>query len=729
MDNLEEAKQFFLAGLSCLESKNYDEAELNFEKSLKISPNRVSVLTNLSAVKIKLKKINAAKEFALRSIALDPMNGPGYLNMGLANKEEKDFDSALTYFDKAIEISPSYAEAWCNKGSTLNALKRYEEALTYFDKAIEISPSYAEAWCNKGSTLNALKRYEEALTYFDKAIECAPNNAEAWCNKGASLTYLSRINEALSHFDKAIEIDSDYVEAWCNKGAAYMDQDQANEALVCVNKALDLNPLYAEAWNNKGIILNKLKRLGEGLDAFEKALSLNPNLEFLAGTLLQSRLQVCEWKSFLMQRDNLCDQIKLGLKSVHPFPSLAICPTEDNHLQAAKIWSRDKCPPNFSLGPIKKRDKNSKIRLGYFSADFINHPVAALTVELFELHNKFQFEIFAFALKPSDGSALRHRLDSAFDRVIDVHGMNDKAIAELSRELNIDIAIDLGGFTAESRPGIFAYRAAPIQLSYIGYLGSMGVEYMDYLIADPTIIPPESLQYYSEKIIYLPSYQANDRKREISKKKFTRADLGLPKEGFIFCCFNHNYKFNPIIFDSWMRILNAVDKSVLFLYADNLLAKENLRSEAVTRGINPERLIFGARIPAAEYLARYQVCDLFLDTLPYNAGTTASDALWAGLPVITRVGQSFAGRMAASLLNAIDMAELITYSQEEYETLAIELATRPDKIKEINEKLKKNRLTTPLFNAPLFTEKLETAYLNIYRRYQSDLALEHIHIS
>jgi len=728
MDNLEEAKKFFLVGLACLESKNYSGAELNFEKSLKILPNRVSVLTNLSAVKIKLKKITEAKELGLRSVALDPMNGQGYLNIGLANKEEKDFNSALTYFDKAIEVEPNFAEAWCNKGSTLNALKHYEEALTHFDKAIELSPGYAEAWCNKGSTLNALKHYEEALTHFDKAIERAPNNAEAWCNKGASLTHLSRLNEALSHFDKAIEIEPDYVEAWCNKGAAYTDHDQANEALVCINQALNLNPLHAEAWNNKGIILNKLKRLGEAIEAFEKALSLNPNLEFLAGTLLQSRLQICEWKSFLMQRDSLCDQIKHGLKSVHPFPSLAICPTEDNHQQAAKIWAQDKCPPNLTLGPITKGDKNSKIRLGYFSADFINHPVAALTVELFELHNKDQFEIFAFSLKPSDGSTLRQRLDSAFDRVIDIHGMSDKAVAELSRELNIDIAIDLGGYTAESRTGIFAYRAAPIQLSYIGYLGSMGVGYMDYLIADPTIIPPESVQYYSEKIVYLPSYQVNDRKREISKRKFTRPDLGLPEEGFIFCCFNHNYKFNPVIFDSWIRILNAVDKSVLFLYADNLLAKENLKNEAVARGINPERLIFGARIPAAEYLARYQVCNLFLDTLPYNAGTTASDALWAGLPVITRVGQSFAGRMAASLLNAIDMPELITHSQAEYEALAIELATRPDKIKGIKEKLQQNRLTTPLFNTPLFTEKLETAYLNIYRRYQSDLAPEHIQI-
>jgi predicted O-linked N-acetylglucosamine transferase (SPINDLY family) len=728
MDNLEEAKQFFLAGLSCLESKNYGEAELNFEKSLKISPNRVSVLTNLSAVKIKLKKINAAKEFALRSIALDPMNGPGYLNMGLANKEEKDFDSALTYFDKAITAEPKLVEAWCNKGSILNELKRHEEALTYFDKAIELDPNNAEAFNNKGFALNELKRYEDALKYFDKAIELDPNNAEAWCNKGASLVHQNQTKEALVNFNRAIEIEPGFDKAWSNKGAALIEIGKTNEALDCLENAISLKPQNVHALNNKGICLNKLKRYEDSISTLKQVFELNPDYEFLLGNLLESKLQICQWDSYLQDRDLIFSNVKGGSKVVLPFPLLTISASEDMNLQGAKIWANLKYPENFELGPIAKGRNNSKIRLGYFSPDFLNHPVAALTVELFELHNREKFELFGFSLRPSDGSPIRRRLDTAFDRIIEVQNMSDKSVAQLSRELEIDIAIDLCGFTAGSRTGIFAHRAAPIQVSYIGYLGSMGTHYMDYLIADSTIIPANSKHFYSEKIIYLPSYQANDRKREISKKKFTRASLGLPEEGFIFCCFNNNYKFNPIIFDSWMRILNAVDTSVLFLYADNLLAKENLQKEAILRGVNPKRIIFGERIPAPDYLARYRVCDLFLDTLPYNAGTTASDALWAGLPVLTQIGQSFPGRVAASLLNAIGLPELITHTQDEYENLAVELATNPKKINDIKAKLERNRLTTALFNSPLFTEKLEAAYKKMHERYLNQSSLEHVYI-
>ena len=729
MDNLEEAKKFFLVGLACLESKNYSGAELNFEKSLKILPNRVSVLTNLSAVKIKLKKITEAKELGLRSVALDPMNGQGYLNIGLANKEEKDFNSALTYFDKAIEVEPNFAEAWCAKGSILNELKRYEEALTYFDKAIELDPNNAEAFNNKGFALNELNRYEDALKYFDKAIELDPNNAEAWCNKGASLMHQNQTKEALINFNRAIEIEPGFDKAWSNKGAALIEIGKTNEALDCLENAISLKPQNVHALNNKGICLNKLKRYEDSISTLMQVFELNPDYEFLLGNLLESKLQICQWDSYLQDRDSILSNVKSGSKVILPFPLLTISALEDINHQGAKIWANLKYPENFELGPVAKGKNNSKIRLGYFSPDFLNHPVAALTVELFELHNREKFEVFGFSLRPSDGSPIRRRLDTAFDQIIEVQNMSDKSVAQLSRELEIDIAIDLSGFTAGSRTGIFAHRAAPIQVSYIGYLGSMGTHYMDYLIADPTIIPPESAQYYSEKIIYLPSYQANDRKREISKKKFTRADLGLPKEGFIFCCFNHNYKFNPIIFDSWMRILNAVDKSVLFLYADNLLAKENLKKEALLRGVDSKRLIFGERIPAPDYLARYRACDLFLDTLPYNAGTTASDALWADLPVLTQAGQSFQGRMAASLLNAIGMPELITHSREEYENLAIELAINQKKINDIKTKLSRNRFTTTLFNTPLFTEKLEAAYEKIQGRYRNGLSPEHIHIS
>ena len=306
--------------------------------------------------------------------------------------------------------------------------------------------------------------------------------------------------------------------------------------------------------------------------------------------------------------------------------------------------------------------------------------------------------------------------------------ISDKEVAELSRATGIDIAIDLTGSTGNERVGIFSYRAAPVQLSYIGYLGTMGSEYYDYLIADKTIIPIENQQYFKEKIIYLPSYQVNDSKRFLADKIFDKVELNLPLNGFVFCCLNNNFKITPSTFDGWMRILNAVSGSVLFLYAQNKWAEENIKIEAKKRGVSHTRLVFASRIERSEYLARYKVADLFLDTLPYNAGTTASDALWAGLPVLTCMGESFAGRVAASLLNAIELPELITTTQAEYEAKAIELATNPAKLEAIKDKLNRNRLTTALFDTPSFTKHIESAYIKIYERYQADLPPDHIYI-
>jgi len=382
----------------------------------------------------------------------------------------------------------------------------------------------------------------------------------------------------------------------------------------------------------------------------------------------------------------------------------------------------------LALGPIPKHPKREKIRIGYFSMDFKNHAVAMLTAGLFETHNRARFEVIAFSFGPDTKDEMRVRLEKAFDQFIDVQDKSDKEIAELARQMGIDIAIDLAGFTADSRTGIFAYRAAPVQVNYLGYPGTMGADYMDYLIADETLIPEESRQYYAEKIIYLPCFQANDSKRMIADRVFTREELGLPHHSFVFCCFNNNYKFTPDTFVSWMRILKQTSDSVLFLYAENELVVTNLRREASQQGVDSHRLVFGKKLPAPDYLARYRAADLFLDTLPFNAGTTASDALWAGLPVLTCMGEAFASRMAASLLNAIDMPELITHTQQDYEALAIELATNPDRLKAIRQKLERQRLTTPLFDTELFTRHIEEAYTKMFERYQADLAPAHIYV-
>jgi predicted O-linked N-acetylglucosamine transferase (SPINDLY family) len=419
----------------------------------------------------------------------------------------------------------------------------------------------------------------------------------------------------------------------------------------------------------------------------------------------------------------------LSTKKVsEPFALLALSDDALLHKKSSEIYALKKYPKNPTLGSIPKHAKKEKIRIGYFSADLRQHAVSILAAELFELHNKNRFEIIAFSFGADDKSLMRLRLSGAFNQFIDVSSMSDLDIARLSRELKIDIAVDLGGYTSVCRTGLFAYRAAPIQVSYLGYLGTMGTEYIDYILADKTIIPDGSEPYYSEKIVYLPSYQVNDRRRVISDKIFTRRELGLPEKGFVFCCFNNNYKILPNTFASWMRILKAAEDSILFLYADNKWVEENLKKEAEARGINRARLVFGRSIHADEYLARYRACDLFLDTTPYNAGTTASDALWAGVPILTFIGQSFASRMAASLLKAIELPELITSTQEEYEALAIDLAKNPQKLADIKLKLANNRLSTPLFDTPLFTKNLEAAYIKIYERYQDDLQPDHITI-
>jgi predicted O-linked N-acetylglucosamine transferase (SPINDLY family) len=348
---------------------------------------------------------------------------------------------------------------------------------------------------------------------------------------------------------------------------------------------------------------------------------------------------------------------------------------------------------------------------------------------LFELHNRDQFELIAFSFGPTTNDGMRQRLQEAFDQFIEVGNMLDVEVAKFSRELGIDIAIDLKGFTGDSRPNIFANRAAPIQVNYLGYPGTMGASYIDYIIADSILIPPELQQYYTEKVVYLPdSYQANDRKREISNRKFTRAEVGLPDNSFVYCCFNNNYKILPEVFEIWMRLLNTVERSVLWLLEDNPTAAKNLKSEAAQRGIDPGRLIFAPRLPTPDHLARHALADLFIDTFPCNAHTTASDALWAGLPLLTVQGESFASRVASSLLSAIGLTELITYTLEEYETLAIELANNQQKLKGIRHKLAQNRDTTPLFDTPQFTKHLENAYLQMYERYQADLPPEHIFV-
>jgi len=730
MDTFESAKQFFFQGLNFFEKEMFSEAEDRFEKSLRLLPDRVSTLTNLSATKIKLKKFAEAKSLATQAIFADKGNSEAYLVLGLVELEYKNAIEAINCFDKAIEFNPDLAEAWSNKGVTLNDLRRYEEALSHYDKAIKFKPNLAEAWLNKGVTLTYLRRYEEALAHYDKAIEVKPDYAEAWSNRGRALNNLRRCDEALTHFDKAVELKPDYVEAWSNKGVTLCDLQRFDEALPHFQRAVELKPGDANAWYHQGITYAELKKYDEAVSSLDQAVRLKPDLDFLVGQVVYTRMKVCDWDNFNSQIENLLSAVERAENASSPFSVLALSTSEAINAKAAQIWVKEKCPPRISvidfIDPIAI---SGKIRLGYFSSDFRDHATSYLIAGLIEIHDKSKFELIAFSLGPDKNDISRRRLVSAFDQFIDVRDKSDQEVAQLSRKLGVNIAIDLNGFAQYARSEIFACRPAPIQVNYLGYPGSMSAEYIDYIVADNTIIPESNRPFFSEKIVYLPhSYQVNDSKKPISDKCFTRSELGLPENAFVFCCFNNNYKINPCTFDSWMRILEQVGDSVLWLFADSTAAAKNLRKEAVKRRISPDRLIFASVMELPEHLARHRAADLFLDTLPYNAHTTASDALWSGLPVLTLIGNTFAGKVAASLLNAIQLPELITTTREQYEAAAVELANAPSKLGRLKEKLANNRITAPLFDTRLFCQHIEAGYSEMWRRYLSNSPAGHIFV-
>jgi predicted O-linked N-acetylglucosamine transferase (SPINDLY family) len=540
---------------------------------------------------------------------------------------------------------------------------------------------------------------------------------------------LRREDEALASYDKALALEPAYPDAWNNRGVVLKDLKRLDEALTCFDRAIALQPNYVDAYVNRAPVLRDLKRVDEAADSLAKALALKPDYEFLTGYWLEARMMACDWEGLGGNLAKCAAGIREGRKMATPFPLLALFDDPLLHRRAAEIYIAAKYPRSNALGPMARRNPGEKLRIGYYSADFHNHATAYLIAEAFEAHDPGRFELYGFSFGPGAKDEMRQRLSRPFTRFIDVRGMSDKEVARLSRALGIDIAVDLKGHTQDSRPGIFAQGAAPLQVHYLGYPGTMGCDYMDYVIADATVIPSGSEGGYAEKVLRLPhSYQCNDSHRKISSKPLSREGAGLPESGFVFCSFNNNYKIQPKTFESWMRILKAVQGSVLWLLEDNPIAAANLRKQAARHGLE-HRLVFAGRVPMEEHLARHRLAGLFLDTWPYNAHTTASDALWAGLPLLTRSGESFASRVAASLLRALDLPELVTDSTADYEALAIALAREPGRLAAIRKKLESNRATMPLFDGKRIARALEAGYEAIFARYRAGLPPEHFEVS
>ena len=618
------------------------------------------------------------------------------------------FDEALTLFqngqlNKAKDICLEIIKVEPNNFDILHLLgliafqtKNYLKSVEIINKAIQIKPDYAEIYDFRAIVLIHLKKFEEAVESWNRAIKIKPDFAEAHYNRGNALVELNKIEAALESFDRAIKIKPDYV----------------------------------QAYNNRGNVLLELKKIDAAIESFDRAIQIKPDSDYLFGQLFHTKNSVCNWNFFKEDLKKLKDKTLKVQKISPPFPILSVYDSPSLQKISAEIFLKKKYSSTDFLEPITKRELNNKIRIGYYSADFCNHAVSHLLVKLFELHDKSKFELFGFSFGPEKNDEMRKRVSSAFDQFINVNLKNDKEIALLSRDLKIDIAVDLMGFTKNNRFGIFVERCAPIQVNYLGYSATTGADCIDYIIGDKVVIPKENQKDYSEKIIYLPDcFMVNDFTKKISDKIFTREELGLPKEGFVFCSFNNYYKITPKIFDIWMRLLKKVEGSVLWLTEGNLTGVKNLQKEANERGIDSERLIFAKRTKLlADHLARHKAADLFIDTIPYNGHATASDALWSGLPVLTLIGKSFSSRVSASLLNVLGLSELITYTEKEYEDLAIELAKNPNKLKEIKNKLEKNKTNKPLFNTKLFANNIESAYVKIYDRYLQNLPVDNIEI-
>lgn len=632
----------------------------------------------------RLDQAKAAYEDLLKT---DPDHAEGLNLLGVLSYQTKDMDRAVALMSQARALAPEHAGIQTNLGNVFKALKQFDAAVDCYQKAIALKPSDSTAHNNLGAVLNELKRHDAALQSFDRALALNANDAAIHYNRANALFGLAQDQAAVGSYDKAIA----------------------------------LNPGHAECHFNRGIALARLKQFEEAKKSYDQANTLNPNIEFLLGTRLIARRHSCDWSQLDKDIAFIAEQIEQNKRVAQPFYVMGSIDSPSLQKKAAQIYVQARFPANPLLGNLPAPTRKDKIRIGYFSADFRDHPVSFLTAELFETHDRSRFELIAFSFVKDLKSRMRERISAAFDQFLDVHDKTDEEVARLARSLGIDIAMDLGGLTEGARTGVFALRAAPVQINYIGYPATMGAEYMDYIIADTTVLPDTLAEHYTEKPVYLPCFQVNDSSRQIADKVFTRAELGLPETGFVFCSFNQTYKISPDTFDGWARILRQVNGSVLLILAEDETTRANLRKEAAARDLDPQRLVFCGRLPSAEYLARCRIGDLFLDSYPYNAGTTASDALWAGLPVLTLAGQAYASRMAAGLLNAIGLPELITHTQSDYEALAIELATQPERLQGIRSTLAQNRLSTPLFDTKLFTRSIENAYVQMHERHLQGL--------
>lgn len=684
------------------------QAETLYLQILELEPKHDNSLHLLGVLYHQQEKHTSA--IALIKQAITVNAAPEYYNnLGLAYKAENEVDLAITQFQTAIHLKADYAEPYNNLGAIYQTQDKYDLAIHYYQQALKYNADYTAALTNLINLLKRQQKNEELVKLFGKLSLTQPDNFLILNEIGVLLQNKGELDEALGYYQRALELKPDDASLYNNIGCIFQHKGELEQAIHYFEKAIERQDDLAITHFNMGELFRCQGLFSKSIDCYQKALHFKPDSIVTFDSLFTSKINMCDWSDYQQHIEKIIDDVKKNNGAYQVFTLFSITDSAQLHDQCAKQYVKVKCDNKY---------KHDKIRIAYISADFREHPVSRLMVGLFEQHDRTRFDIIAISLKNEKQTAFLQRVISAFDQFIDVSAKSNLEVVDLIRRLNIDIAVDLMGHTRHSRTNIFSYRVAPIQINYLGFPSTMGADYIDYIIADSFLIPKDQQAYYSENIIYLPEcFQVNDDKQDIVINP-TRLEVGLPETGFVFCSFNHVYKISPTVFSCWMRLLQQVEHSVLWILSSEPIAQHNLLNEAKARGITEERIIFAPKTSKEQHLARFQLADLFLDTFPCNAGTTASDALSAGVPIVTCSGHSMPSRMAGSLLTTMNLSELVTFNLEDYEALALILATTPDLLAEIRAKLAVNRQTSPLFNTDRFRRHIEAAYIEVMQRQQ-----------
>ena len=666
------------------------------------------------------QRLEPAERMAQSILRINPKDLIALQVQGLIMAMQDRSAEAVVPLTKAALQDAKNPELLSNLAKAQHGAGLFAEAIQTYEKLTRLVKNHPQTLTDMGTSYAKLKSYDQASACYAKAIALQPDYFLAFSNQGNLLSELGYASEAIASYEQALKLNPNYAEAWTNCGNAFFHLGNFEEARLAHEKALALDPNYGEAWSNLGNALLELKNGDEAFECYQKAFALNPLHPYLMGQFLAAKLTSCHWDDIELSVAKMLDLVDSNRAVCIPFALLQTPASLGLQKHCAQIFVTDRCPSNApNAFPMWEKGAGEKIRIGYFSSDFKDHPVGILMENLLRLHDRSTFEIVGFFLNVPTGDAVESLLSSLFDQTVSLYGLSDPAAEALVINSRIDIAVDLNGHTSGARTQLFARNIAPIQVSYLGYAGTSGANFYDYLIADQVTIPVEHQAYYSEKLAYLPNcFFPVDT--SISPEQLgdlpSRESQGLPETGFIFTCFNNAYKINPPIFSIWMNLLKLVPGSVLWLSKLSAKAMVNLQQEAQAQGVDPTRLVFATRVPArVDHLSRLRLADLFIDTPNYNAHATAADALWAGVPVLTTMGQTFAGRVAASQVTALGLSDLIVHSDDEYIAKALELAKHPERLQELKDRLEANRYQAPLFNTQRYVNDLEALYVSLLR--------------